>query len=92
MPVSSAANLWEQSLLAIAVDQPNPLSTDLPQSRASFAPTDFASDELLADRQWIGGWAFCECFALERQPGQAGASSLATKAVLCEVRGGDPVF
>ncbi|WVV49619.1 hypothetical protein THH46_00455 [Pseudomonas sp. NA13] len=34
-----AQNLWEQSLLAIAVDQPNQLSTDLPQSRASFAPT-----------------------------------------------------
>jgi len=90
MPVSSAANLWEQSLLAIGAGQSTTGLAGLPLSRASFAPTDFVPAELLADLQWIGGG--CECFALERQPGQAGASSLATKAVLCEVRDGDPVF
>ncbi|WP_434010979.1 hypothetical protein, partial [Pseudomonas corrugata] len=32
-------NLWEQSLLAMTTNQSTLLLTDLPQSRASFAPT-----------------------------------------------------
>ncbi len=55
MPVSSAANLWEQSLLAIGAGQSTTGLAGLPLSRASFAPTDFVPAELLADLQWIGG-------------------------------------
>ncbi|TNF79339.1 hypothetical protein FGE05_26165 [Pseudomonas sp. ICMP22404] len=36
------AQPWEQSLLAIAVSQSAITLTDLPLSRASFAPTGFA--------------------------------------------------
>ncbi len=57
VPISSATNLWEQSLLAIGAGQSTTGLAGLPLSRASFAPTDFAPAELLADRQWIG-WAF----------------------------------